>query len=105
MSTLKQVLETRRKQLDSPISPLVSTPRQPTLSHPIILQPHGTKTQRFIVMSDTHLHHTHIQLSPLLPTNHSSKPILLHCGDFTNSGSPNEVEEFVNYLQSIHYHF
>ncbi|KAL9649589.1 hypothetical protein ABK040_003266 [Willaertia magna] len=50
------------------------------------------KSIRFVVISDTH------QLHDLLPNPLPKGDVLIHCGDFTNLGLPNEVDNFMEYL-------
>merc|ERR1712100_920130 len=46
------------------------------------------------VVSDTHNHHRWLMIPPC--------DVLIHCGDFTYTGRPDEVEDFVQWMNSLH---
>ncbi len=99
---LNAALAARKKRLDTQIQNNKPS-HQSKILNPIVLDEQGKRTKRFIVMSDTHLFHSHINLTPLLKSDADN--VLLHCGDFTDSGTTGEVRQFVEYLQSIQHHF
>ena len=50
-------------------------------------------TMRFVIISDTHQQHKHLEIPA------SGGDVLIHCGDFTNKGTQDEVDLFFNYLK------
>lgn len=101
MNTLLATIEARRKMIDSQTQ--TNKPCHQSKIQLIKLNENGSKTKRFIVMSDTHLHHSHIKLESLVKSD--TKNVLLHCGDFTDNGSVGEISKFVEYLKTIQHYF
>jgi len=57
-------------------------------------KPAGSETLRFVCISDTHGLHRDISSVP-------SGDVLIHAGDFSNTGEEDQVEDFALWLQSL----
>jgi len=58
------------------------------------LPPRQPDAVRFVAISDTHTHHSLLEL-PL------EGDVLLHCGDFTNSGTLEECDQFCRFMAPL----